>query len=76
MCARCGGTQYRGVPPKFNIRVERGSMVMGLVAEVERMQRAENDRRAAMTPEERAADAVEQLRRMPGQAYLFGDDGP
>ena len=38
----------------------------GMIEELARLQQAENDRRAAMTPEERAKDSLAQLRYIAG----------
>lgn len=47
-----------------------------LTEQIVRLQREYNEWAQNATPEERAAATLAALRQMPGQAYLFEDDGP
>jgi hypothetical protein len=44
---------------------------LGLIAEVGRLQAAENERARNMTPEERQADAAEQLRFIAHEEWAY-----
>lgn len=48
-----------------------GAGVAGVMAKLAAMQRQVNEEMSALTPEQRAKRAKEELRQMPGQSYLF-----